>query len=83
MTHPTTVLDSGTLREILVTDVGIDSDCLAEQADTTLADLGLDSLAQVELSVVLQNRHGVEQPPDDMRTMSFNQLVARLCREAA
>lgn len=78
-----TNLDPTTLREILVSEVGLDVDELATQPAATLADLGLDSIAQVELGVVLRDRHGVSELPDDTSRMSFDQLAGYLCRTAA
>lgn len=80
MNHPILALDPTALREILIVDVGIDRDALAEAPpDATLADLGLDSLAQVELGVVLGTRHGIEQVPEAMSAMTFDELVGHLC----
>ncbi|HSV66818.1 MAG TPA: acetyl-CoA carboxylase biotin carboxylase subunit [Mycobacteriales bacterium] len=76
-------LDTGSLRDILVSEVGIDGTRLAEQPQSPLADLGLDSMAQVELGVILQNRHGVGDLPHDASTMSFGELSSHLCGLAA
>jgi acyl carrier protein len=80
VTTTTPVLDPTALREILVTSVGIDDAALTEEPHATLADLGLDSMAQVELEVVLRSRHGVQELPDDTSAMSFDELARRLCR---
>ena len=72
-------LDPPVLREILVADVGIDPEELSQQPETPLADLGLDSIAQVELAVVLQERHGVAEIPDNANSMSFGELAVYLC----
>lgn len=82
MNTPTLTLSRALLRDILVFDVGIDPDALAKGADATLADLGLDSLAQVELTVVLGNRHGIDPVPEAMGTMTFDELAGRLCEVA-
>jgi acyl carrier protein len=72
-------LDPSRLRDILVTDVGIDPDQLSLRPEASLADLGLDSIALVELSVVLRERHGVGLP-DYANTMSFDELAGHLHR---
>ena len=76
-------LDLPLLREILVTDVGIDSEQLSLQPEAALVDLGLDSIAQVELAVVLAERHGIAAIPDNANAMSFGELGVYLCRTAA
>lgn len=75
----TETLDPTTLRRVLVTDIGLDGGQLSDEPQSTLEDLGMDSLAQVELGVVLQGRYGVRDLPEDAATMSFDQLAARLC----
>ncbi|MGH4025971.1 MAG: acetyl-CoA carboxylase biotin carboxylase subunit [Pseudonocardiaceae bacterium] len=72
-------LDPEALQQILVNDVGIDSVALAQQPDAVLSDLGLDSMAQVELGVVLHSRHGVKELPEDAHTMSLRDLANHLC----
>ncbi len=79
MTNTTPALDRTALHDILVSDVGIDRVTLTEQPQATLADLGLDSMAQVELGVVLHSRHGVKELPDDVPTMSFGELADHIC----
>jgi acyl carrier protein len=79
MAYPTSKLKPIMLREILVAEVGIDGKTLDSQPQTVLADLGLDSMAQVELGVVLRTQHGVNELPDDANTMSFDQLIELLC----
>lgn len=83
MSHATLTLSPAVLREILVFDVGIEPDALADAAGAALADLGLDSLAQVELGVVLHNRYGIDRLPEAMGTMSLDELADRLCGVAA
>ncbi len=75
----TNTLTSDGLLDILVTEVGIDADAVHGQPEATLADLGLDSMAQVELGVVLLTQHGVTKLPEDANGMSFHQLVGHLC----
>ncbi len=77
-----TVLDPTALREVLVTAVGIDPEQLTQQPQAPLADLGLDSIARVELGVVLQDRHGIGELPEHASTMSFEELARQLCQAA-
>jgi acyl carrier protein len=77
------VLNASALREALVEEVGIDAAELSSQPDAALADLGLDSMAQVELAVVLKDRFGVGGLPEEVATMSFTELAGRLCRPTA
>ena len=79
MTNTIPDLNPEALQEILVSDVGIDPVALAEQPDAVLSDLGLDSMAQVELGVVLHSRHGVTELPEDTHAMSLRQLANHLC----
>jgi acetyl-CoA carboxylase biotin carboxylase subunit len=79
MSDATTALNPSELLEILVTEVGIDPEDLAGQPELALAELGLDSMAQVELGVVLRTQHGVENLPEDASTMSFTELAHHLC----
>jgi acetyl-CoA carboxylase biotin carboxylase subunit len=78
----TIVLDPTALRKILVTEVGIDAERLTLQPEAPLSDLGLDSMAQVELGVILQDRHSVGGLPAHTSTMSFEELASHLCRAA-
>ena len=66
------------LRQILVDDIGIDGQLLAEAPDCSLSDLGVDSIAQVELAVVLQNRFGVTTIPDGVSDMSLDEFAVCL-----
>ncbi len=66
------------LRQILLDDLGIDGQLLAEAPDCSLGDLGVDSIAQVELAVVLSNRFGVTTIPDDVSDMSLDELAVCL-----
>ena len=76
-------LDPSALRDVLVREVGLDADELAAQPEATLADLGLDSIAQVELGVVLKDRYGVTGLPDETAALSFDELVVLLCPSTA
>jgi aromatase len=66
------------LCRILQDDIGIDGQLLAEAPDRSLGDLGVDSLAQVELAAVLRDRFGITAIPDDTIEMSLDELAVRL-----
>jgi acyl carrier protein len=79
MNNKTLELSGEALLEILVDEVGIDADMLAEEPGAPLSDFGLDSMAQVELGVVLRDKFGVAGIPEEASTMSFDQLASHLC----
>lgn len=68
------------LHEILTLDVGLDPATLTANPNASLAELGLDSMALVELGVLLSSRHGIRKLPDEAGEMSFPELVGHLCR---
>jgi acetyl-CoA carboxylase biotin carboxylase subunit len=78
----TSTLDPTTLRDILVTKVGIDREQLTLRPEASLADLGLDSMAVVELGVALRDEHGLAVLPGHTSTMSFDELAVQLCQAA-
>jgi acyl carrier protein len=55
------------LKAILVEHVGLTEADVPDRADAALADLGLDSLAVVELQVALQSRFAFEIPDEDVQ----------------
>ena len=52
------------LRHILVDRVGLPEDAIPADPATTFADLGLDSLARVELVLAMQQDHGIPVPDE-------------------
>jgi len=78
MTSNTHAIGQAELRQILLDDIGIDGQLLAEAAYCSLGDLGVDSIAQVELSVVLRDRFGITTIPDDVSDMSLDDLAVCL-----
>jgi len=66
------------LRQVLLDDIGIDGKLLAEAPDCSLGDLGVDSIAQVELAVVLHDRFGITAIPEDVSDMSLDELAGFL-----
>lgn len=55
-------MEPADLCHILITEIGLDAEALTRHQNTPLVDLGLDSLASVELRAVLQNEHGMALP---------------------
>lgn len=52
------------LTRILVDRVGLPEDAIPGDTDTTFADLGLDSLARVEVVLAIQQDHGIPVPDE-------------------
>jgi aromatase len=52
------------ITSILVRNCGLDPDAAAAEPAATLAELGMDSLALLELEAVVADRHGVRLPED-------------------
>ncbi|HEV3360690.1 MAG TPA: acyl carrier protein [Pseudonocardiaceae bacterium] len=63
----------GGLREILVTSAGLSPSQLDTDDGQTLEELGLDSLAAMELQAVVQQRYGVKIP-DESLEMTVNSI---------
>lgn len=62
------------LESILVDAAGVAAAILAEAGDATLAELGLESLAVLELQAVMQDRHGVKIPEEALE-MSLPEIT--------
>lgn len=67
------------LRSILVEDLHMRADDVAPTAGRT--EVGLDSLAVVELSSVLRNRLGIEIPDYELLELATVDDIAALMRE--
>jgi acyl carrier protein len=68
------------VRQILITSAGLMPSSFHGTENDSLADLGLDSLATMELQAIVKARHGV-QIPDEALTMSVPEISA-VIREA-
>ncbi|HEX7660097.1 MAG TPA: acyl carrier protein [Pseudonocardiaceae bacterium] len=66
------------LRQILVDEMGVDESTLLDAPGVALGDLGFDSIALVELGVVLRDRFGVEELPEEAGDMTLAQLAKHL-----
>jgi acyl carrier protein len=63
------------IKDILVSNAGASPDLLEEGREESLEELGLDSLAVLELQAVVKDRFGIEIPEEALE-MSVSQIVA-------
>lgn len=64
------------IETILAEQSGVEPDLLAANGDTPLSELGVDSLALLELEAVVLDRYGVEIPPaEESVQLSTRQIV--------
>lgn len=66
---------SDDLTDLLSAASGIPASLVRESPDETLADLGLESLAAMQLQAAVRERFGVTLP-DDVLEMSFTEIAA-------
>lgn len=71
--HPRVVAPPD-LLDVLAAHTGVSHDAFTGQENVALENLGVDSLATLELQAVLLERFGVEIP-DEAATMSLDELV--------
>lgn len=62
------------IESILVKKVGLASQTLADAPENSLEDLGLDSLAVLELQIVITKHYGVEIP-DESGELNVGEIV--------
>ena len=62
------------IREILVQSAGVDRTALAGPSQESLADLGMDSLAAMELQSIVKTEYAVELP-DELLERSVPEIV--------
>ena len=53
------------LKRILVDRVGLEEDKVVDDPDATFEDMGLDSLAFVEIQLAMQQEYGFNIPDED------------------
>ena len=53
------------LKRILVDRVGLDEDSVIDDPDARFEDMGLDSLAFVEIQLAMQQEYGFDIPDED------------------
>jgi acyl carrier protein len=64
------------LMDLLVANVGLPASSRTDRAEAHLADLGLDSLAFLQLQATLEDRFGFELPDDGERPYTVGEIVA-------
>lgn len=62
------------IEALLVSKVGLAAQVLAENPEGTLEDLGLDSLAVLELQIVITKQYGIEIP-DESGELTVGEIV--------
>jgi aromatase len=62
------------IESLLVSKVGLAQQVLAGNPEGTLEDLGLDSLAVLELQIVITKQYGVEIP-DESGELNVGEIV--------
>ena len=62
------------IESILVKKVGLAPQSLADTPENSLEDLGLDSLAVLELQIVITKQYGVEIP-DESGELNVGEIV--------
>jgi acyl carrier protein len=58
------------LRSILVDRVGLREEDVVDDPDATFEDMGLDSLAFVEIQLAMQQEYGFTIPDEDAQTIT-------------
>ncbi|WP_291411835.1 phosphopantetheine-binding protein [Actinophytocola sp.] len=69
------------IESILVKKVGLAPQTLADAPDNSLEDLGLDSLAVLELQIVITKQYGVEIP-DESGELNVGDIVELINKNA-
>ena len=69
------------LEDILDKHSGLAAAAFAGEEETTLEQLGMESLAALEIQAVITDRYSILIPEDEIPGMSFNDLLA--CVHAA
>lgn len=66
------------LMTLLVTKAGLAPQARTDNPQWTFSDVGLDSLAFLQLQAEVQSRYGVELPTDNPLAFSFGEIVAHV-----
>jgi acyl carrier protein len=80
MPHPTFSVDD--LMDLLVSKVGLPEEQRTHRTDLLFTDLGLDSLAFLELQAQLSRTYGVELPDDRAQCYTTGDIVAAVQGDA-
>ena len=67
--------DIDDLMALLVAKVGLPPQARTDDPQSTFADIGLDSLAFLQLQAELQGLYGVQLPTDRPQTFTFGEIV--------
>jgi acyl carrier protein len=79
MAHASVTFDD--IESILVKKVGLAPQALADNPDSSLEELGLDSLAVLELGIVVTKQYGVELP-EESAGFSVSEIVDYINKSA-
>ena len=63
------------LMSLLVAKVGLPAQARTDNPQSTFADIGLDSLAFLQLQAELQSLYGVQLPTDRPQTFTFGEII--------
>lgn len=67
----------GDLKDILVNRIGLQASQVTEDPNTSFGDLGMDSLAMVELQLAVKQRYGFDIPDEDTgRIRTIGEAIA-------
>jgi acyl carrier protein len=84
---PTQTFSLDELMTLLVTTVGLPPQARTADPGATFADVGLDSLAFLQMQAELQDRYGFELPDDRVGAYTFGEITGyvseRLGRDGA
>jgi acyl carrier protein len=81
MSEPTFTIDD--LMALLVAKVGLPRQDRSDDPQGTFVDLGLDSLAFLQLQAEIKARYGVELPGDRPLAYTFGEIVASVNNQPA
>jgi acyl carrier protein len=75
---PTENFSIDDLMTLLVSKAGLPAQARTENPHWTFADIGLDSLAFLQLQAELQTKYGVELPSEKPLAYTFGQIVSHV-----
>jgi acyl carrier protein len=76
---PTQTFSIDDLMTLLVTKAGLPPEARTGDPGATFDDVGLDSLAFLQLQAELQDRYGFELPDDRPGEYTFGQITTYVC----
>lgn len=66
------------LMALLIAKAGLPAQARTDNPQWTFADVGLDSLAFLQLQAELQGLYGVQLPTDQAQSYTFGQIVSQV-----